>query len=80
MIIERLKLYDTKLTIRINKKDKKLIKKNAYNRKMTLSDYLRYLIKIDNRINDINKRLDKSNKQYDEIKKYKVMIGSDDNV
>lgn len=50
-----LKLYDERIAFRLDKKEKAILKKNAFAHKMTLSNYLRLLILIDNRNSVIQK-------------------------
>ena len=71
----RLKLYDAILTLRLDKKEKNIIKRNAYKNKMTMSNYIRYLISIDNRINRIKKNNEQNNQYSNEIAKILLNIG-----
>lgn len=70
-----LKLYDTHITIRLSKKEKQIFKRNAYRKKLTMSDYLRSLILLDNRLNSISSKLDKINKEINEVGLASTYIG-----
>lgn len=70
-----LKLYDSKLTIRLKQKEKIILKKNAYKNDLTISEYVRMLIIIDNRLNCIYSNNDKINKCIKEISIAKNRIG-----
>ena len=50
-MVDRLKLYNTRITLRLSNKEKNILKKNAYNKKITMSEYIRNLIVLDNRLN-----------------------------
>lgn len=71
----RLSLYNSKLTIRLNESEKKQIKKCAYKNKITLSEYIRLLITINNRNISIENNLNKIDKSLNDIYKAKVRIG-----
>ena len=73
-----LHLYNSRITIRLDKKEKETIKKNAYKNKLTLSEYIRQIITIDNRTNNIQQCINKANKCMKDIYKAKVRIGRDD--
>ena len=47
---KRLKLYDVKLELFLGDKDKERLRKNAFKNKMTMSEYVRKLIKLDNEL------------------------------
>ena len=70
-----LKLYYTHITIRLSKKEKQIFKRNAYRKKLTMSDYLRSLILLDNRLNSISSKLDKINKEINEVGLASTYIG-----
>lgn len=73
-----LHLYNSRITIRLDKKEKETIKKNAYKNNLTLSEYIRQIITIDNRTNNIHQYIEKVNKSMKDIYKAKVRIGRDD--
>ena len=73
-----LSLYNTKLTIRLDKKEKQAIKRNAYKNKITMSEYIRQLILIDNRRTNIDNQINKFKKNLNDIYKAEVRIGRDD--
>lgn len=62
------------VTIRLNKKEKALLKKNAYKKNINMSEYLRALILIDNRMTDFQSNIAKANKNLDDITKYEFFI------
>lgn len=70
-----LKRYGSMVTIRLNKKEKALLKKNAYRKNINMSEYLRALILIDNRMTDFQSNIAKANKNLDDITKYEYFIG-----
>ena len=70
-----LKRYGSMVTIRLNKKEKALLKKNAYRKNINMSEYLRALILIDNRMTDFQSNIAKANKNLDDITKYEFFIG-----
>ena len=51
---KRLKLYDTSIELCINKKTKEKLRKIAYKQKITMSEYVRYLINFAIAYNDMN--------------------------
>ncbi len=67
-MVDRLKLYNTRITLRLSNKEKNILKKNAYNKKITMSEYIRNLIVLDNRLNSINRDLE-------DIKKIQNIVG-----
>ncbi|MFR5856634.1 MAG: DUF6290 family protein [Bacilli bacterium] len=67
-MVDRLKLYNTRITLRLSNKEKNILKKNAYNKKITMSEYIRNLIILDNRLNSINRDLE-------DIKKIQNIVG-----
>lgn len=73
----RLKLYNTHLTLRLDKKEKQILRKNAYKNKMTMSNYIRLLINMDNRLNEIKRNNIKNDKYSTEIAKIMLNIGRD---
>ena len=52
-------------------------KRNAYKNKMTMSNYIRLLINMDNRLNEIRKNNIKNNIYSEEITKIMLNIGRD---
>ena len=72
-------LYNTSLTIRLDKKEKQIIKRNAYKNKITMSEYIRQLILIDNKRININNHIKKLKKNINDINKAEIRIGRDDN-
>ena len=70
-----LKRYGSMITIRLNKKEKALLKKNAYRKNINMSKYLRALILIDNRMTDFQSNIAKANKNLDDITRYEYFIG-----
>ena len=72
-----LKLYNSSLTIRLKGKEKSIVRKNAYRNNLTISEYIRLLIMIDNRINSIQTNNKKNNKSLEEISLAKLRIGRD---
>jgi len=72
-----LKLYNSSLTIRLKGKEKSILRKNAYRNNLTISEYIRLLIMIDNRINSIQTNNKKNNKSLEEISLAKLRIGRD---
>lgn len=74
----KLHLYNSRITIRLDKKEKNTIKKNAYKNNLTLSEYIRQIITIDNRTNNIRQCIKKVDKCMKDIYKSKVRIGRDD--
>ena len=71
----RLKLYDDRLLIKIEHKDKVRIKNIAFKNKKTMSDLLRMLIKIYIKLYDTKKLNNKVIKDDDELYKTIKMIG-----
>lgn len=74
---KRLKLYDTKLELFLEHKEKEIMRKNAYRNKMTMSDYVRKLIILDNKFNNINEYNKKILSSNNEIKLLKNKLGKD---
>ncbi len=72
-----MKLYNTHLTLRLDKKEKQILRKNAYKNKMTMSNYIRLLINMDNRLNEIKRNNIKNDKCSTEIAKIMLNIGRD---
>ena len=77
MTNNHLKLYNSILTIRLKGKEKSILRKNAYRNNLTISEYIRLLIMIDNRINSIQTNNKKNNKSLEEISLAKLRIGRD---
>ena len=61
----------------MNKKEKQILRKNAYKNKMTMSNYIRLLINMDNRLNEIKRNNIKNDKCSTEIAKIMLNIGRD---
>ena len=59
VLSNQLKLYDTLITLRLSNKEKQMLKRNAYQKKITMSEYIRTLILLDNRLNSISNKLNK---------------------
>lgn len=72
-----LKLYNSSITLRLSKKEKSILKKRAFKNKITLSEYIRMLILIDNRKYAIRDNLEKNNKLLNDMMKAKNHIGRD---
>lgn len=72
-----LKLYNSSLTIRLKGKEKNVLKKNAFKNNLTMSEYIRLLILIDNRLSSISANNNKINKSMEEISLAKLRIGRD---
>ena len=70
-----LKRYSSKITIRLNKKEKEILKRNAYKKDINMSEYLRALILINNRLTSFYSNIEKANKNLDEIFMYESFIG-----
>ena len=77
MTNNHLKLYNSSLTIRLKGKEKSILRKNAYRNNLTISEYIRLLIMIDNRINSIQTNNKKNNKSLEEISLARLRIGRD---
>lgn len=73
----QLKLYDTLITLRLSKKEKQILKRNAYQKKITMSEYIRTLILLDNRLNSISSKLNKIDKDLKDVNLAKIHIGRD---
>lgn len=54
-----------------------MLKKNAYQRKITMSEYIRTLILLDNRFNSISNKLNKIDKDLKDVNLAKIHIGRD---
>lgn len=77
VLSNQLKLYDTLITLRLSNKEKQMLKKNAYQRKITMSEYIRTLILLDNRFNSISNKLNKIDKDLKDVNLAKIHIGRD---
>ena len=77
VLSNQLKLYDTLITLRLNKKEKQILKRNAYQKKITMSEYIRTLILLDNRLNSISNKLNKIDKDLKDVNLAKIRIGRD---
>lgn len=75
LINNTLKRYGSKITIRLNKKEKELLKRNAYKKNINMSEYLRALILIDNRLTSFYSNINKANRNLDDISRYEYFIG-----
>lgn len=62
-------MYDSKLELFLEHKEKEKMRKNAYKNKMTMSDYVRKLILLDNRINELGSSNNQSDQFINDIKK-----------
>lgn len=78
MKTKQLSLYNSKITIRLNTKEKQTLKTNAFKRKLTMSEYIRQLIIIDNRSTFICDNLKNNDKALLDIGYAKNRIGRDD--
>ena len=70
-----LKRYNSKITIRLDKKEKEMLKRRAFKMKLNMSEYLRALILINNRLTSFYSNIEKANKNLDEIFMYESFIG-----
>ena len=70
-----LKRYGSTITIRLSKKEKEFLKRNAYRKNINMSEYLRALILIDNRMTDFKSNISKANKNLKDISRYEYFIG-----
>lgn len=77
VLSNQLKLYDTLITLRLSNKEKQMLKRNAYQRKITMSEYIRTLILLDNRLNSISNKLNKIDKDLKDVNLAKIHIGRD---
>lgn len=77
VLSNQLKLYDTLITLRLSKKEKQMLKRNAYQKKITMSEYIRTLILLDNRLNSISIKLNKIDKDLKDVNLAKIHIGRD---
>ena len=77
VLSNQLKLYDTLITLRLSNKEKKMLKRNAYQKKITMSEYIRTLILLDNRLNSISNKLNKIDKDLKDVNLAKIHIGRD---
>lgn len=71
-------MYDSKLELFLEHKEKEKMRKNAYKNKMTMSDYVRKLILLDNRITELGCSNNKSNQFIKDIKKVQSTLGRND--
>ena len=69
-----LKRYNSKITIRLDKKEKEMLKRRAFKMKLNMSEYLRALILINNRLITFFSNIEKANKNLDEISRYEHFI------
>lgn len=77
VLSNQLKLYDTLITLRLSNKEKKMLKRNAYQKKITMSEYIRTLILLDNRLNSISNKLNKIDKDLKDVNLAKIHIRRD---
>lgn len=77
VLSNQLKLYDTLITLRLSNKEKQMLKRNAYQKKITMSEYIRTLILLDNRLNSISNKLNKIDKDLKDVNLAKIHIGRD---
>lgn len=77
ILSNQLKLYDTLITLRLSNKEKQMLKRNAYQKKITMSEYIRTLILLDNRLNSISNKLNKIDKDLKDVNLAKIHIGRD---
>lgn len=75
VLSNQLKLYDTLITLRLSNKEKQMLKRNAYQKKITMSEYIRTLILLDNRLNSISNKLNKIDKDLKDVNLAKNYIG-----
>ena len=73
----RLKLYDVKLELFLEHKDKERLRKNAFKNKMTMSEYVRKLIKLDNELSSIELLNNKFDLSVDQINKISATLRRD---
>lgn len=69
-MIKRLKLYDTKIQICLNHMEKEKLRKRAYKSKLTMSEYIRRLIMLDNQLHEIKNSNSNFDQMIQRIKKY----------
>lgn len=72
---KRLKLYDTSIEICINNKIKEKLRKIAYKQKITMSEYIRQLIEVALKLNDINAFENKKDISTKNIDKALTLLG-----
>ena len=77
VLSNQLKLYDTLITLRLSNKEKQMLKRNAYQKKITMSEYIRTLILLDNRLNSISNKLNKIDKDLKDVNLAKIHIRRD---
>ena len=77
VLSNHLKLYDTLITLRLSNKEKQMLKRNAYQKKITMSEYIRTLILLDNRLNSISNKLNKIDKDLKDVNLAKIHIRRD---
>ncbi len=68
--MNRLKLYDTKVKICLNHIEKEKLRKRAYKNKLTMSEYIRRLIMLDNKIHEIKINNSNFDQTIKKIEKY----------
>lgn len=74
---KRLKLFNNVLTLCIDNKEKELLRKNAYKNKMTMSEYVRKLIELDNSYKKIDGYQNKQEITIDEVIKVLTSLRRD---
>lgn len=72
---KRLKLYDTSIELCINKKTKEKLRKIAYKQKITMSEYVRYLINFAIAYNDMNNFENKKDLSTRDVDKIISLLG-----
>ena len=73
---KRLKLYNTRVTIRLNNKDKKRLRKYAYKEECTMSEYCRNLIKLSLLLKELDVLKQDQSKKEEELDKLINKFGS----
>lgn len=63
-------MYNTKVQVYLNRKEKEKLKKRAYKNKVTISEYVRRLIMLDNKLNELKNNNDQFSQTIKKLKKY----------
>lgn len=74
---KRLKLFNNYLMLCIDTKQKELLRKNAYKNKMTMSEYIRKLIELDNSYKKMDDYQNKQEITIDEVIKVLTALRRD---
>lgn len=74
---KRLKLFNNVLALCIDNKEKELLRKSAYKNKMTMSEYVRKLIELDNSYKKIDGYQNKQEITIDEVIKVLTSLRRD---